>query len=183
MFKNIPLIFTHIPKTGGMSIHKWATQQELLRFYHPPGKKHSTTEEDILEWRDFVLTPNDIKSFAVVRNPFDRLVSGWKYYTDKGKCDFETLEDFVFAESNGLQNSVIRNTMCSFINEDTMILRYENLVEDFKIIQNMFDRHASLRWVNGSNREEGYRQYYNEKTKEHVSQLYAEDLHRFNYKF
>ena len=200
MFKNIPLIFTHIPKTAGISISSWAEREELVRFSRPAGEKHTTTKEDIEEWKKFVETPNKIQSFTVVRNPFDRLVSCWKYYVQRGKCNFETLEEFVFAErymnptsSNpkkklvveniGHVNSISYNSMNSFINQDTIILRYENLVEDFKIIQNMFDRHTPLNWLNGSNREEGYRQYYNEKTKEYISQLYADDLRIFNYKF
>jgi len=197
LFREKPLIFVHIPKTGGVSIRTWAFDRGLARRKIESGGKHVSANKLIKKWK--AIDPN-LQTFAVVRNPYDRVVSCWKYYTDKEKTKF-SFEEFVFAEKLepvkkktdplykiqkykiGLIDSVVRDPMVNYVNDDTIILRYENLNEDFKTIQQMVNQHDPLPMLNTSSKDKGYKQYYNDATREHIRELYKEDFERFNYDF
>ena len=197
LFREKPLIFVHIPKTGGVSIRSWAIDRGLARKKTESGNKHISANKLIKKWK--AIDPN-LQTFAVVRNPYDRVVSCWKYYTDKEKTKF-SFEEFVFAEKLervkkktdplykiqkykiGLIDSVVRDPMVNYVNDDTIILRYENLNEDFKTIQQMVNQHDPLPMLNTSSKDKGYKQYYNDATREHIRELYKEDFERFNYDF
>ena len=166
--------FIHIPKTGGVSIRKWGKTAlgKRCRLIHK-GRKHMT----IYQIRKKV--DQDLPtSFAVVRNPYDRAVSAWAYYKDKNKTEL-TFKAFLS------EPSIISKQQCSYIDDETIILRYEDLEYDFKKIQKMFEReHIRLPTLNASKRKRNYRVYYSDdETKWMVREAYEKDFERFNYSF
>lgn len=67
--KDYSMLFVHIPKTGGTSVKQW-TKNNLGII--TTGKKHSKLNElEINKKTNYI--------FSIVRNPFDRLYSWYKY--------------------------------------------------------------------------------------------------------
>ena len=166
--------FIHIPKTGGVSIRQWGVDAlgKRCRLIHK-GRKHMTIHQ-IREKVDEELHT----SFTVVRNPYDRAVSAWAYYKERNKTDL-TFKAFL------KEPSLISKPMCRYIDDKTIILRYEDLEYDFRKIQKMFEReHIRLPKLNSSNRKRNYRVYYSDdETKWLVRETYEKDFNRFNYSF
>ena len=174
------IIFIHIPKSGGTSIGTWLGGLTLGG--HP-------RIEDFLPYKTNQVT------FTVVRNPWDRVVSAYHYlfytkketifqsYIDKGIPSFEkfiknlgtvTTEKVWF---NGL------NSQCDWIRSGVdIILRFENLEEDFKQIQKITNDFRPLPHLNKSEHRQ-YREYFTDETREIVEQAFKEDIDRFGYEF
>ncbi len=182
------LIFIHIPRTGGTSITRFFTDEKIAR-------DHST-------WVQYKLACNwafeNYTKFAVVRNPWDRVASAYKYFKQGGnqKGDlvykeyvdsFTGFNDFV---KNGLEN--LKNTNIQMLlpqtfficHYDTIVvdylLRFEHLSEDLRKIDVL--KNIELKKINASS-EERYIDLYNEDSKNIVSRLYAYDIHKLEYNF
>lgn len=129
-------------------------------------------------------------SFAVVRNPWDWLVS---IYTYKYKTrhdhhhdlikDFSSFDEYIRWRCSGKwvhQKDFIFDEsgkqLVSFIG------RFENLDEDFQYICSKIGASISLPKVNVS-KTKPYQAYYNEETKELVRQAFAPDIALFGYDF
>lgn len=87
-------LFIHIPKTSGSSIAKYLVDRGY-------GKKHSGAsfpEHGALADPNFRM-PNHISEktiFSIVRNPYEREFSQWKYHTEKGDLVIKpTFEEWV----------------------------------------------------------------------------------------
>ncbi len=146
-------IFVHIPKTAGTSINNLLGQKgnnpiigsgnifkigRSNRFDPPPSHLRA---DDYLKY-DFV-TPEQFESyfkFAFVRNPWDRLVSEYKYRRLSHKYDFKTylLHKFPRPEWSDEYCHVLPQYDFIFDEEGNQrvdfIGRYENLKEDIKVV-------------------------------------------------
>lgn len=137
-------------------------------------------------------------SFTFVRNPFDRLVSLYAHLRDHGRID--TALDFgAFVqrvsegvESVGLINYVglsqanpqvawLRGADGGFLPD--FVGRYESLGDDFSRLCEDLGIESRLRHLNRSDRDTGYRPYYDDTTRSIVESVYAEDLELFGYSF
>lgn len=134
---------------------------------------------------------NTYKKIAVVRNPYDRLVSEY-HFCELGIKKGKTFEEFV--EINLKLEPYLRNwlfdghleTQTSFLMNDAgnfnsidKIYRFEGLnacLEELKIIANNFTNYHGWKSVR---KETEY--YYNEKLKKAVFDFYKEDFINFNY--
>lgn len=158
------IVFVHIPKTGGQSIWSWVskyyTKYESNPFILAGEKHHSFLYED----KNY----NNIKEvIAVVRNPWDRAVSAYKFIKqEKGGAYFspKLIEEISF---NEFIKRMIEIDMLLFKKNKTwtyftpqinwidnskkyIILRYENFNEDFVKIQKKFNFYENLPHVNMS---------------------------------
>lgn len=149
----------------------------------------------------------DLYSFCVIRNPFQRIVSEWKimkYSTIRDKSflntpdkpinmDFKSfvlLVQFYSTWSKVFWSNHWR-LMVDFIpNNINRICRFENLLDDLKIVVqdlNLSVPLEKLPLVNASDKRntktKNYRSYYDDETIEIVSQIYKEDIERFEYSF
>jgi hypothetical protein len=127
--------------------------------------------------------------FAVIRNPFDRLVSFYhhifvnrdnKLTFDEWVCKQLKQDDFALNRTY--------QSMFHYNNEVSIdhFIRQENIEQDAKIVFNKLGiRDFILPHVkHNTNREEyEYRKYYNDETKEIVSKLFEWDINYFGYKF
>ncbi|HMB01981.1 MAG TPA: sulfotransferase family 2 domain-containing protein, partial [Spirochaetota bacterium] len=68
------LIQIHIPKTGGSSIQRFIYGLPRIK---APHRKSLQILENISRYKDYF-------TFAVVRNPLDRIISTYFYYTTRG---------------------------------------------------------------------------------------------------
>ena len=143
--------------------------------------------------------------FAFVRNPFDLVVSAWRmrqaiYANPIGvhkkrmerrglkPIDAISLEQFLDFELGEPEFLHTRWTQSHHLvhgapRELDMIGRYETLKEDWGRITDRLRIQVNLPHRNASNRERGWRQYYDEASKKRIADFYAEDLERWGYSY
>jgi hypothetical protein len=192
-------LFVHIPKTAGNSI------QSVLRDYSEDKlvalrdeqdgierfglrnpkykiKKHSTLAEyqAALGETEF----DKLYRFTCVRNPWDRMVS--YYFTptqnvtawDRKKFRKAILKVLPVADYLRLD----RGKEDPFANVN-YIIRFENLVEDFRNVCAALDiSRTTLPRYNSSQREH-YSKYYDDELRELVRARFAAEIERFGYTF
>jgi len=191
-------IFIHIPKVAGTSIKQ---ALGLPGGGHPPWQYFYQSHLQL--WRQYT-------SFTVVRNPWDRLVSAYRYaqmkesYWHNEKVGFhpdhhllkdKPFKDFVLIlhddrgrlkhESWFNQTDWLAGTNPSEkkIMTDT-VLRFETLARDFnKLCRQLGIPPKKLPVKNRSKRGRDYRQYYNENTRKIVADIYESDIDIFRYTF
>lgn len=176
LVENPNLIFIHIPKNGGTSITKW------LRKYLSGIKgsiAHSGVKHICKEFNHAINYP----TFAVVRNPWDRIVSTYEFKKGRGQIK-TTFEEWLLKDPEENKNWFSFKTPQSkwLDNEPTWILKFENLELDFIKIQKYTNCFEPLEHVNASIKK-NYKEYYNIKTKDYVKTLFHEDIEKFNYTF
>lgn len=174
--ENPNLIFVHIPKNGGSSITSW------LRT-NLDGIKGTITHGGMQHIKkDFNLSSN-CSTFAVVRNPWDRMVSAYEFKKRKSSLQLG-FSEWLYSEPEKNNNwFTFKTPQIKWLpTMPTWILRFENLQEDFKIIQNYSKCYEPLRHKNKTIRND-YTTYYNTDTMKHIAKLFEEDIDTFKYKF
>jgi len=159
------LIFTHIPKNAGTSIGQWLLEHVPDAGEMPNTLKHHTPHH--------VHQHGDYTYFAVVRNPYDRLLSQYNFHVEKyaqylgrkSQLRFKQVFHDRYAElrkgfGHWLEHT---HTMADrtakwydyrwcpqslWTNERTHVLLYENLAEDFRWVQERVGVDAPLARVN-----------------------------------
>jgi len=184
------LVFIHIPKNAGTSVKLWS-------------HAHSPTSINILEkhehfgrtYNQLVLSSynvKDLKSFIIIRNPWDRMVSCWAFYLKRGMIELNTtFEDFVKRKAK-LKPGVgehhrgwgaVETQQYRFNMIPDIVLRFENLTEDFKIIQDILGCHVPLEKSNISSHIR-YREYYHKQLLiDIVADHFVIDIQRYGYTF
>lgn len=196
--KEKKFIFVHIPKTAGTAI------QQLLKNYsddsifmsdfrwryyhymtlqnndHPELTKHATLK-DYSKYYNI----EDYFTFTCVRNPWDRLLS-WYLFSLRGtnlrKINQRKFRKFIkFRCSDNELNS----TQCNYIYPGVnKVMRYENLQVDFCEVCNVIGiPFKVLPIINSSERAFDLQDYYDDRTRDLVGKLFAEDIETFKYTF
>lgn len=199
-------IFIHIPKTAGTSIELalqvnksdlgWVDKYKLWKQHRTIGQIKKFYIPDI----------EGYYKFSFVRNPWDRAVSDWKYFTYQECISFEgyrvelksqTLKDYLlctggYEKYNHLHSPSGRGDhwalQYNFINIDGIdcmdfIGKFENLQEDFnKVCDKIGIPRQQLQHVNKTNHKH-YTEYYDDETRAIVAEKYAKDIEYFGYKF
>lgn len=170
-------VFVHLPKNAGQSIEQvfldlhgldWEKREVLLMRHNtdpekgPPRLAH-------LQARQYVdcghMTPqqwNDYFSFTFVRNPWQRVVSFYKYFTFDQRCDFNYFVEAIFAPAMFKHIRWFVGPQTDFLCDKKgwvmvdFVGRYENLQQDFdKISQQLGLSIRPLPWLNKSGSERG----------------------------
>jgi hypothetical protein len=127
--------------------------------------------------------------FSAVRNPFDRVISAWKYLPFLQSLPLEfvlrnlprTGHDFRHITVQQADMLVDANTQKLVTNA---LIRYENLQSDFDRVCRLIGKPVSaLPFVNRSDRSRDYREYYNAITRRLVEELFHKDIETFGYSF
>ena len=121
------LIFVHIPKNAGTSIHSlFDTQLED----YLPDQKWDKYKEHFSEYWDSYTT------FTVIRDPISRFISFYKYWrmNDLTDCDINE-----FVDNLDEIDTPLKNKQSSFICDNgkvmvDVLVRYENLHQDLEKI-------------------------------------------------
>jgi len=142
--------------------------------------------------------------FCVIRNPFDIVVSQY-YYQKQKHSSFDDFVDTLFNTYQESKNNTYtvqdlqfdKKTFVHFnwelitINDVPVMdfyIRYENLIEDIEhVLQKLgiknYDINDLKTYKGGFREETGYRQFYNDITKEKVETIYKKYLSYFGYVF
>ena len=175
-------IFFHVGKCAGTSIKKSLAAIKGLSYDRMKG--HSSLAELQQCVRESGFDPEKYFTFSVTRNPWDRHVSLYYHMTSitkihpndplKAKMEFKgSFEDFVY-------NSYVAKFDYSLVD---YVIRYENLIEDFKVVQEKTNCFEPLGHHNKSNRTK-YLDYYTKQ--EHidlVAEYFHEEIEHFDYKY
>lgn len=184
-------IFIHAARTGGSSFERAAgiaiTSDERTKCFGNTDfeDKHSNLEFYKL---NYPLEFYQYFKFTIVRNPFDRLVSAWKWRSEIIKDhEGQSFVDFIkarpiatrYSEKFRLDGMTISESLTLF----DYIGRYEELENTYKFLFNKFNIPLLvIPHTNKTNRLP-YRDYYDNESIKLVRQQYRADLELFNYDF
>jgi len=197
-------IFVHIPKTGGQSVEQvfldkmrlsWETRAPLLMRENidprlgPDRLDHLYASEYV---RLGHVAPIDFDSyfkFAIVRNPWERLVSEYKFIArpEVAFSDF-ILKRFPAGGSSDRGRHVA--PQWRFICDQSKavivdkVIRFENLKEELEnTFRQIFGDATELPHINASKDKRDYRTFYSQPTLDFVANFYREDIELLGYKF
>jgi hypothetical protein len=200
--RDMKVFFIHIPKTGGTTI------EHLLAIDSKPNNVEQLFGVSSDGWVLHTLPLRMITSyisreemetyfkFAIVRNPWDRLVSD--YFWHKRRRSFK---EFVYLVKETLEKHTEESLVHfdpvlyrhHFVSQSFMldseeikldfIGRFENFEKDIKLVAKKIG--LDLLTVPTKNKMDhlNYRSYYDEETKGIIGTLYKKDIARFGYSF
>jgi len=185
------LFFVHIPKNAGTALNEHLSLEGSLGHY-----KFDTSQ-----------VPEGYKTFCIIRNPYDRLVSCYEYakmkesywHSHEGKSmygphpDYELLKDATFKEClTLLKDGKLKHQgwlpqwwwvadASGNINID-YVIKMEGLDNGLNSMFNDlgFDELKIVPKINTSKRK-SYQDYYDNETKKIAKHLYDTDLKTFQY--
>jgi hypothetical protein len=198
-------IFVHIPKTGGQSIERaflemhgltWEGRARLLLRLNPdpskgPGRlAHLYAQEYVscghVSAEDF----GAFFKFAVVRNPWARVVSTYKYKGQRSGNEFGPFVRDLFGWAQRTAETRQVDPQVKYVRAIgggilvDRLLRFENLSAEFaEVSRKVFGREVPLPVSNVSSDRRDYRTFYNDETAEIVAKVYADDIAAFGYTF
>jgi len=208
IFHDHKAVFVHIPKCGGTSIEKlWFPDMivsQLSDYQKFVGwhehlliwMQHATMSEILQHYNE----PEDIESyfsFTFVRNPWERALSDW-HWMNKNLTSQQPFEDYLnvvgdFRASCYSSDQTYRGDHFKTQSEFThhhgerlvdFIGRFENIDEDFATILSILSLPPLvLPHYNKSSYPRPYWQNYTDKQRDLVSEIFAEDIYLFGYKF
>jgi len=181
-------IFVHVSKTGGTSIEHALNPNVSLDYSNNSHTTGNTSFKD-KHWSPLQYKkeyPTEYESyfkFAFVRNPWDRLVSNYKWLVFIGKIH-TSFEDWIIDPTWGF-NAYLYTKMLHDNNGNMIdfVGKFENLQEDFNTVCNKIGlTQRELPHKNKTNHKH-YTEYYNNETRQLVAEKYAKDIEYFDYKF
>lgn len=133
----------------------------------------------------------DYKIYCVIRNPFSRIISMWKW--EKSTKDLLEGANYPRLTFKEFVNNYVEDwyfkPQYEFIYTDSIdmncinLIRFENLQQDFNIVCDKIGiPRQQLPHVNKTNHKH-YTEYYDDETRQIVAEKYAKDIEYFGYKF
>ncbi|QNM83077.1 hypothetical protein H8M03_01560 [Sphingomonas sabuli] len=172
-------IFIHQRKCAGTSI--------IRAFGIEPPSPDSHYGNDGALGRDVQDWPDGYRVFSVVRNPWDRFVSGWKYLpTLRDKSLREVLADL---PTEGHDYRHLTRPQSAILFDDSgrpvfhELLRFETLQADFDRLCDRLGKPRTALPRAKASKHDDYRTYYDERTRDAVGDLFLQDVVNFDYAF
>ena len=188
-------VFIHIPKCAGSSINQDLDLKSVGFSGHSPASYHS-------EFLDKYF------SFTFVRNPYDRIVSAYKYFRKlkeghrwykrnkiisdaANKMDFKEFVNYIpdfmklmKREEGSFESGIHFQPFYYFLDEPVEYIgRFENIQHDYFNIRSRINLPLKNLPKTNSTNNSNYRQLYIEQTKNTVYNIYKEDIKKYNYEF
>lgn len=156
--------FIHIPKAGGQSIRTWMRDNLNISGHTPNGIHPHETGENAIGYK-----------FCVVRNPYERMLSMWKFLDPIATMTFQEFLEENWADKNWYKPQI------DFVANADLVLRFETLEQDFVQIQEFYGIDAPLPWINQNNYQGTLEDYYDNATRNLVETKYADDFEQLSY--
>jgi hypothetical protein len=197
--------FIHIPKAGGTSVKKSLYPKSLTKYQYG-----HLTYKDIIEIYGQEKV-DSIYKFTFVRNPWDRVYSGYRFLAQGGMdlidralyslgiAKYDTFEEFVY---NWLSKENIYGKVhkyihfypqFEFLTNDAdkiavdFIGKVENMESDYNKIREKIGFGKSLKHLNRTPKtkkfKEDYRNAYTNDMIDIVAKVYKRDIEEFGYSF
>lgn len=129
---------------------------------------------------------NNYFKWAMVRNPFARAVSTWKYHIKWSKLKNKPYNDNFLDYMRIItedRKKVKNLDLYSFTEGCDFIGRVENIVEDFAHVCGVIGIEPRVLKRKNKTNHAPYSTYYCPETKEIVQDVYSNDIKHFNYTF
>jgi len=187
-------VYIAIPKTGSGSVRMSLDRHsDILSVGDKTSPYHWHTKARDLKkhFKSKTWNWDEYFKFTFVRNPWDMLVSLYKYFQHNKTLSLPINggPEFTTWLSNRVRNSspsVLTPSIYYMAGEDILvdfIGRFENLQEDFNIVCDKIGiPRQELPHVNKTNHKH-YTEYYDDETREIVAEKYAKDIEYFGYEF
>jgi hypothetical protein len=141
------------------------------------------------EWRVRREREQSYFVFSAVRNPFDRLISSWKYL--RSTCARTLLDVLRQPPQQGHDYRHFTRPQIAILRDATsgslvtnFLVRFEHLQDDFDVLCDRLGKsRAVLPHVNATQRQRDYRQYFDLETRQLAEAMFAEDIATFGYEF
>jgi hypothetical protein len=200
------LLFIKSARTGGGAVKKFMIQiarQNGIHCTHNRRYSRGALKPENLK----IINSGDYKVFTITRNPWDRFISSLAYYaasqgkyfetmflTANGKLNLKKLE--VLQEEHGCSKGGYSHMglhLFSPIHEtlegvsDFEVLRYETLQKDvLRLCENLgltvtFDSIPIVNRMGYKSPRSHYTDYYEEKSKQFIYDLFEKDIKMFDY--
>ena len=209
--KKYKYIFFHLPKNAGVSVSRALINEEKLlqikRYFAYISRRILTkkdnfylsiSDKELIFFNSHITCYNfydifnkkkfkDYQKIAVVRNPWDRMVSRY-FYSKKINAKFKDVTFHEFVNFDITVNMPVLNQYRFCTKDKTnfcvdKIIKFENLNNDFdEVSLGIFGKKGLLKHSNKT--EHGkYRDYYNAELKDKIYKNFKEDLNFFDYEF
>ena len=177
------ITFFHLAKNAGSSIARWLVnnvngEEYIDEFRHMPPQSLQPLFDNF-GW-----------SFCCVRNPWSRYVSWYNFFVNQhnkiGKGLDISFDEFMNRLLEGdITSKYIKNMQgqMPFVESSDYIIRYENLVEDFKVVQKKTNCHVPLIHINRSKPVDYVEYYKKDDYIQWVGDRHCDEVHHFNYSF
>ena len=185
-------IFQHKCASSSVRVALENVCQFNLSFHRGVLSKEYSNNE-LVKYSDYII-------FANCRNPYERVVSAWKYLQrefppehkrtiTRGLSFKDTLLDlperekgmFDYAHITECQTDCILNSSGASITD--MIIKFENLQEDFNNVCDTIGIPRQQLPHKLKTNHKHYTEYYDDETRQIVAERYAKDIEYFGYKF
>jgi hypothetical protein len=176
--EELDITFFHLPKNAGSSIEKWLVDNVGGEAYLND-LRHTSPQSVEPMFGDFGW------SFCCVRNPWDRMVSWYNFFKGQGKINI-SFEDFMKQSFEGEPTAkYIKPIDRQLRTSDYVdyVIRYENLEDGFKLVQDMTECHVPLGKHNTSKRSDYALYYTDKKLVDYVGEYYYDEISQFGYSF
>lgn len=196
---NKNFLFIHIPKTGGNSIQnviKHVSEDDIVTLQpHQDGverfevrnkeldiTKHSTLKDYKKQLPSHVF--EGLYKFAVVRNPWDRLISFYfsPHRNEKtwSKNNFLELVEHVHPVRHYLCDDNGKGALDESID---FLVKFENLTQDLAVVGDVIGVDFSSLPHRNKSLKKDYRSYYDEDLAEFIFNRYREEIEFCGYEF
>lgn len=200
VMKNPKMIFFRIPKNASTSLHRGYLQPNYVTLNMKTNKTGFTKflEEVTFDWFE------EAFKFTFVRNPWDRFVSLYVYFTtyapkkkgsplaDRWEGPIPSFEEFVLnfekicETRDDIRSHAIKQTAFAYHKEwkfVDFIGRFESLKKDFDHVREELGLKIEPLEHMMQTEHEHYSLFYNDRTRRKVTRLYQADIENFGYRF
>lgn len=201
LLRNQKLLFCHIAKNGGCTVHKIMEELDNLEFCD---KHYSLIMLKKLINNDELF--NECLKFCIVRNPWDRMVSTYFFRKSKKELDFGNIKQWDLDFNNWIKYIYSdeykneKNTHCVDVvnyhfgsslrwvmdeNNNIIadkIIKFENINTELSDLFNKYG-YTDIITKNNSTNHKCYREYYNEESIKLVRENFKEDIEYFKYEY